>query len=87
MAGWTESFLLRGGAVQTFFLRFAGRDGEESSGRSGTRSLRVESRRARCVRFEGLTIMVNMESRLCENLEQPQQQHAGYLLVGRTQKK
>lgn len=66
---------------QTFFLRFAGRDGEESSGRSGTRSLRVESRRARWVRFEGLTMMANMETRLLEGLKQ-QQGHAGYLLVG-----
>lgn len=81
MAGWTGSFC----GNQTFFLRFAGRDGEESSGRSGTKSLRVESRRARWVRFEGLTILVNMDSRLCEDLEQlqqRQQQHAGCLLVG-----
>lgn len=47
----------RGAGRRTFFLRLAGREGEELSGRSEASSLRVESRLARWVRFEGLGMM------------------------------
>lgn len=41
----------------TFFLRFAGLEGEESSGRSETSSLRAESRRGRWERLMGVGIV------------------------------
>lgn len=61
--------------THTFFLRLAGREGEESSGRSDTSSLRVKSRRARWVRLDGLTMTASFDSHLFEKSEQ--QGHAG----------
>lgn len=48
--------------MPTFFLRLAGRDGDESLGRSEASSLRVESRRGRCERFDGLGMMTRFDS-------------------------
>lgn len=62
---------------QTFFLRLEGREGDSSSGRSVVKSLRAESRRARWVRFDGLTMVTQLESRSSwfEGLQE--QGHAG----------
>lgn len=61
---------------QTFFLRLEGREGESSSGRSAAaKSLRVESRRARWMRFDGLTMMTEVDGCVLEEMQE--QGHAG----------
>lgn len=70
---WGFLFFL---CVHTFFLRLAGREGDESSGRSESSSLRVESRRARWVRLAGLTMVAEVQQAACSKLSQ-QQGHAG----------
>lgn len=63
---------------QTFFLRLEGREGESSSGRSAAdRSLRVESRRARWMRFDGLTMITAIDGRVSEEVQE--QGHARQL--------
>lgn len=66
---------------RTFFLRLAGREGEGSSGRSETKSLRAESRRARWGRFPGLGMMKDANNQLCEKEKVQEAGHAGCRMV------